>query len=85
MASANIMVNKTKLECGTLYHADENLEEQKEHLADGCRLAINKIRVNNSTKRKFALCKIVRKGDWVGVVETTTEYNFYQQTINDTR
>ena len=30
---------------------------------------MNNIRVNNSTKRKFAICKIVQRGDWAGVVD----------------
>ena len=30
---------------------------------------MNKIRVKNSTKGKFAICKIVQRGDWAGVVD----------------
>ena len=36
---------------------------------DGCKIVIEKIRVNNSTKRKYAICKIVQKGDWAGVLD----------------
>ena len=58
-----------KLGDGILYQAGENLEQQKEQLKNGCNIIINKARVNNSTKRKFAICKIVERGDWVGVVD----------------
>ena len=58
-----------KLGDGILYHAGESLEQQKEQLKNGCNIIINKVRVNNSTKRKFAICKIVQRGDWAGVVD----------------
>ena len=58
-----------KLGDGILYQAGENLEQQKEQLKNGCNIIINKVRVNNSTKRKFAICKIVQRGDWAGVVD----------------
>ena len=58
-----------KLDNGMLYQAGDNLEQQKEQLGNGCKIIINKVRVNNSTKRKFALCKVVQKGDWAGVLD----------------
>ena len=58
-----------KLDDGILYQAGDNLEQQKEQLNNGCNIIINKVRVNNSTKRKFAVCKIVQRGDWAGVVD----------------
>ena len=58
-----------KLDDGILYQAGDNLEQQKEQLKNGCNIIINKVRVNNSTKRKFAICKIVQRGDWAGVVD----------------
>ena len=58
-----------KLDDGILYKAGDNLEQQKKLLKNGCNIIINKVRVNNSTKRKFAICKIVQRGDWAGVVE----------------
>ena len=58
-----------KLDDGILYQAGDNLEQQKEQLKNGCNIIINKIRVNNSTKRKFSICKIVQRGDWAGVVD----------------
>ena len=30
---------------------------------------MNKVRVNNSTKREFAIRKVIQKGDWAGVLE----------------
>ncbi|CAB4013170.1 Hypothetical predicted protein [Paramuricea clavata] len=44
-----------KLSYGILYQAGDNLEGQKEQLLDDCRVIITKIRVNHSTKRKFAV------------------------------
>ena len=29
----------------------------------------NKVRVNNSTKRKFAICKVVQRVNWAGVAD----------------
>ena len=57
-----------KLDNGVIFQAGDNLEQQKEQLADGCKIVIDKVRVNNSTKRKYAVCKIVQKGDWAGVL-----------------
>ena len=34
-----------------------------------CNIIINKVRVNDSTKSKFAICIIVQRGDWAGVVD----------------
>ena len=58
-----------KLQDGTIYQAGDYLEQLKEQLRDGCKIIINKVRVNNSTKRKFAICKIVQRGDWFGVLD----------------
>ena len=58
-----------KLDDGILYQAGDNLEQQKEQLKNGCKIIINKVRVNNSTKRRFGLCKVVQKGDWAGVLD----------------
>ena len=58
-----------KMDDNSLYQAGDNVEEQKEQLAEGCRIVIQKVRVNNSTKRKFAVYKIVQRGDWAGVVD----------------
>ena len=51
-----------KLENGILCQAGDNLEEQKEQLLDRCSIIITKIRVNNSTKRKFAVLKSYNAG-----------------------
>lgn len=58
-----------KLDDGSLYQAGPHVEENKEQLADGWRLVIHKVRLNISTRRKFAVCKIVQRGDWAGVVD----------------
>ena len=42
---------------------------RKNSLLVGCRITITKIRVNNSTKRKFAVCKVLQHGDWAGVLD----------------
>ena len=57
-----------KLDNG-IYQAGDNLEQQKEQLRNGSKIVINKVRVNNSTKRNFAICKVVQKGDWTGVLD----------------
>lgn len=58
-----------KLDDGSLYQAGPHVEENKEQLTQGCRLVIQKARVNISTRRKFAVCKIVQRGDWAGVID----------------
>ena len=45
------------------------MEQQKEQLKNGCKIIINKVRVNNSTKRRFGLCNVVQKGDCAGVLD----------------
>ena len=58
-----------KLDDGINYKAGDHLEEQKEHVVDGCRIIITKILANNSTRRKFAVCKVVQREDWAGVFD----------------
>jgi hypothetical protein len=48
--------------------AGDYLEEQEEQLVDGSKIIIAKIRVNKSTKRKFAVCKVVL---YIGGIELT--------------
>ena len=55
-----------KLDDGILYQAGGNFEQQKEKLRNGCKIIVIRGRVNNSTKRKCAICKVVQKGDWAG-------------------
>ena len=50
-----------KVDDGILYQAGEYLEEKREQLNNGCKIIINKVRVNNSTKRRFAHRKVVQK------------------------
>lgn len=57
-----------KLDDGTLYQAGDNLEEQKEQLMDGCKIVITKTKLS-STRKKYAICKIVQRGDWAGILE----------------
>ena len=58
-----------KLDDGILYQAGNNLEQQKEQLKNGCKIIMNKVRVNNSTKRRFGLDKVLQKGDWASVLD----------------
>ena len=58
-----------KLDDGVLYQAGGNFEQQKEKLRNGCKIIMIRVRVNNSTKRKCAICKVVQKGDWAGVLD----------------
>ena len=58
-----------KLDTGQKYQPGENVEHQKEQLTESCKIIITKIRDNNSTKRRFAICKIVQEGEWAGVLE----------------
>ena len=51
-----------------LYQAGEFLEKIKEDLLNGCKIIIEKCRVD-SFKRNFVVCKIVQQGDLSGLVE----------------
>ena len=57
-----------KLDDGELYQAGEDLEQQKEQLTYRCKIIITKTKLS-STRKKFALCKIVQPGDWAGVLD----------------
>lgn len=50
-----------KLGDGILHQAGDNLEQQKEQLGNGCKIIIHKVRVNNSTNKKFAICKLYKE------------------------
>ena len=57
-----------QLDNGVSYQAGEFLETCKDSLLNGCKIIIKKCRVDSS-KRKYAVCKIVEKGDWSGLVD----------------
>ena len=50
------------------YQAGEFLETCKDRLVNGCKIIVEKCRVDSS-KRKYVVCKIVEKGDWSGYVD----------------
>ena len=51
-----------QLDNGMQYQAGEFLEACKDRLLDCCKIIIEKLRVDKS-RRKYAVCKIVQKGD----------------------
>ena len=57
-----------QLDNGMQYQAGEFLEAYKDRLLDGCKIIIEKLRVDKA-RRKYAVCKIVQKGDWSGLVD----------------
>ena len=57
-----------QLENGLSYQAGEYLETCEQELLLGCKLLIEKHRVGSS-RRKYAVCKIVQSGDWSGLVD----------------
>ena len=57
-----------QLDHGVSYQAGEFLETCKDSLVNGCKIIIEKCRVDSS-KRKYVVCEIVQKGDWSGYVD----------------
>ena len=57
-----------QLENGMSYQAGEYLETCKDRLLSGCKIVIEKYRVDKS-KGKYVVCNIVQKGDWSGLVD----------------
>jgi hypothetical protein len=54
---------------GILYQAGENLDEQKEQLTAEFKIIVSKTKLS-STRRKFAVCKIVHsRGVWAGILD----------------
>ena len=49
------------------YQAGDNLEEQKEQLKAESKIILSKTKLS-STRRKFAVCKVVQRGDWTGIL-----------------
>ena len=62
-----------QLDNGTTYQAGEFLVACKDRLLIGCKIIIEKLRLDKA-RRKSAICKIVQKGDWSGLVD----YNKFQ-------
>ena len=52
---------------GALYQAREFLETCTDSLHNGCKIIIEKLRLDKA-RRKSAVCKIVQQGDWSGLV-----------------
>ena len=50
------------------YQAGEFLEACQDRLRIGCKIIIEKLRLDKA-RRKSAICKIVQKGDWSGLVD----------------
>ena len=57
-----------QLDNGMQYQAGEFHEACKDRLLDGYKIIIEKLRVYKA-RRKYAVCKIVQKGDWSGLVD----------------
>ena len=57
-----------QLDNGVSYQAGEFLEACKDSLLNGCKIIIEKLRLDKA-RRKSAVCKIVQKGDWSGLVD----------------
>ena len=57
-----------QLDDGTTYQAGEHLERQKEQLTEMCKIVISKTKLS-PTRKKFAVCKVVQKGDWTGLLD----------------
>ena len=57
-----------QLDNGMTYQAGEFLEACKDRLLIGCKIIIEKLRLDKA-RRKSAICKIVQKGDWSGLVD----------------
>jgi hypothetical protein len=57
-----------KLADGTIYQAGDNLEEQKEQLTAECKIIVSETKLS-STRRKFAICKVVQRGGWAGILD----------------
>ena len=57
-----------QLDNGTTYQAGEFLKAFKDRLLIGCKIMIERLRLDK-VRRKSAICKIVQKGDWSGLVD----------------
>ena len=57
-----------QLDNGMRYQAGEFLDACKDRLLDGCKIIIEKLRLDKA-RRKSAVCKIVQRGDWSGLVD----------------
>ena len=57
-----------KLDDGITYQGGEHLERRKEQLTKMCKIVISKTKLL-PTRKKFALCKVVQKRDWTGLLD----------------
>ena len=51
-----------------IYQAGDDIEQQKEQLTHKCKIIITKTKLT-ATRKKFAICKILQKGNWAGVLD----------------
>jgi hypothetical protein len=59
-----------KLNNQQVYQAGDYLEEYGQHLHKDCAIVLDKVMTNRgSNRRKFMQCKIVKKGNWAGLVD----------------
>ena len=57
-----------RLSDGQVYQAGEGLEKQHKHFLKGTKIVVVKHRVCKTNRRKYAVCQIVQKGDWLSLV-----------------
>ena len=54
---------------GKIFQAGDDLEEKVGKLKYMCKIKIEKIRTNVTTRKKYAVCSVFEKGDWTASVE----------------
>jgi hypothetical protein len=54
---------------GHIFQAGDDLEEKVLLLKNICKIKIEKIRTNVTTRKKYAVCSVFEKGDWTASVE----------------
>ena len=74
-----------ELDDGNVYVAGHDLEEKEEQLHLDCKIILQKHRVCRSKRRKYYVCKVVKKGDWVGLVNYTETPMLQQKKIENIR
>lgn len=53
---------------GVVYQAGNSVQEQIEKLHPGCKLVIEKTRMCQTSKKTFAVCRVVEEGNWAGLI-----------------
>ena len=57
-----------RLADGQIYQAGKGLEKQHKNFFKGTKIVVVKHRVCKTNRRKYAVCQIVQKGDWLSLV-----------------